>query len=88
MIGPRYGIELKMPASSPQTMYCSTPNHHSASAVATATTRLVKTWTRMKLAICSLISSRIWTVTFFFDSVGPAIFTSFRLYRSPVTSKK
>ena len=30
--GPRYGIELKMPASRPQTTYCWTPNHHSTSA--------------------------------------------------------
>src|SRR5687768_17934753 len=28
-IGPRYGIELKMPASRPQTTYCCRPNHHS-----------------------------------------------------------
>ena len=57
-------------------------------AVATPTTALVNTWTWMKLSICRLISSRIWTVIFFFVSVGPAIFTSFRLKRSPVTSMK
>ena len=30
----------------------------------------------------------IWTVIFFFVSVGPAIFTSLRLNRSPVTRRK
>ena len=33
----------------------------------------------MKFSIWLLISSRICTVTFFFDSVGPAIFTNLRL---------
>ena len=47
--------------------------------VATATTKLVNTCTRMKFSICRLISSRICTVIFFSDSVGPAIFTTLRL---------
>ena len=52
-------MELKRPASSPQTMYCWRPNHQSANPVATATMRLVRIWTRMKVAICSLMSLRI-----------------------------
>ena len=43
------------------------------------TIRLVITWTRRKPLICWLISSMIWTLIFFFVSVGPAIFTIFRL---------
>jgi len=48
----------------------------------------VSTWTRMKLPICPLISSRICTVIFFCQRCGPAILTILRLYRSPVTRKK
>ena len=50
--GPRYGIELKSPASSPQMMYCCDAEPPQRDPVATATTTLVKTCTRMKLAIC------------------------------------
>ena len=60
-------------------MYCGSPNHHSTSAVATATSALVNTCTRMKLSIWELISSRICTVIFFCARCGPAIFTSLRL---------
>ena len=87
-IGPRYGIELKRPASRPHMAKFSRPNAHKTTPVTQATMRLVMNWTLMKLSICSLISSRICTVTLFFASVGPAIFTSLRLYRSPVTSRK
>ena len=40
-------------------MYCCTPKNQSAAVVATATTALVSSCTRMKLEICVLISSRI-----------------------------
>ncbi len=41
--GPKYGIELKMPASTPQTAACCRPIALNASHVATATTVLVRT---------------------------------------------
>ena len=55
---------------------------------APATTRLVMTRTSRNRAIWWLISSRICTVTRFFSSDGPAIFTNLRLNRSPSASRK
>ena len=60
-------------------MYCCRPKYQSASAVATATSALVSSWTRMKLSICALMSSRISTVSFFCQRCGPAILTIFFL---------
>ena len=61
-----------MPASSPQMMNWLQRRSTTARAiVTTATSALVNSWTRMKLAICALISSRISTVSFFCQSVRP-----------------
>ena len=54
--GPKYGIELKMPASTPHTAACSTPSARNDSQVARPTTTLVKTWTIRNISICRSIS--------------------------------
>ena len=86
--GPRYGIELKMPASRPQTTNCWTPNHQSTSDVATATTALVMHLHAQESADLLVDLVHDLDRDLFPVSVGPAIFTSFRLKRSPVTRRK
>ncbi len=54
--GPKYGIELKMPASTPHTAACSTPSALNASHVATPTITLVNTSTSRNISICRSIS--------------------------------
>ena len=68
-----------MPASSPHSGACSRPSAASAAHVATPTTTLVKICTMRKRPICDEMLSMISTVSFFFDSVGPASSTNFRL---------
>ena len=77
--GPKYGIELKMPARMPHTAACSMPMDRYASHVAIATIVLVNSSISRNHSICRSMSSRICTVIFFWVSDGPTIFTSFRL---------
>jgi hypothetical protein len=86
--GPKYGIELKSPAAIAQTPACSRPSRRKAIQLATPTSRLVNACTNRKRSICCVISPRICTVIFFFDSVGPDTWTSLRLNRSPDMSMK
>ena len=79
---------LKTPAAAPHSAACLSPIIQNAIQVATPTTMLVTMRTKRNRAIWWLISSRIWTVIFFFSSEGPASFTSFRLKRSPDASRK
>ena len=72
-------MELKTPASNPHNAADSSPSAASAAHVVTPTTTLVKICTAMKRPICDEMLSMISTVIFFFDSVGPASSTNFRL---------
>ena len=86
--GPKYGIELKMPAIRPQTAACCTPSAMNASHVADRDQRAGEQLHGQERFDLPSISRRISSVTFFSDSVGPAIFTSLRRYRSPDASRK
>ena len=76
------------PAAAAQAPAFSRPIQRKPIQVSSATSRFVVSIISMYFWIEPLMSSRMWTVIFLFDSDGPVSCTSFRLNVSPPSSRK